>query len=344
MRPFIHVVLALAAVSGASAWAQPAAPSVKGSGATTVTRLYNAWSDTFAAHSGVDVQYTGTGSGEGVRAVGAREVAFGASDEPVPAQQLKAQGLVQLPTVVLGLTPVVNLPKIGPGQLRLDGPALSDLFLGRIKTWNDPRLAALNPQLSLPALPVVRVVSSSASGSSAAFTHYLAQLAAEWQALAGARPKWPGEVKSAAGTDAIVQAIQTTPGAIGVISYDRMRRADMTPVLLKNAHGQFVSPSSESMLAAVKNSGVRDNLSVSLINAKGEGSWPLTTLTYVVLDASAKSPATIDAMRFFSWALRDGDKTVRAVGFLPLPPNVQAAAFATLSAIRTPQGASVKLQ
>ena len=334
-----------AAMSGA--WAQAGAQAatgitVKGAGATSVSRIYAAWIDGFVAQrSGVNIQYTGTGSGEGVRAVTAHEVAFGASDERLTADSLAKRKLVQVLAVVLGIAPVVNLPGVAAGALRLDSAALANIFLGRIKQWNDPVLVALNPQIKLPALPITRVVSAQASGTTGAFTQFLALSSPEWKPLAGLSPKWPGEVASAAGSDAVVERLRATSGAIAFVGYDRAHRAGLSTVSLKNAAGRFVAISPASQQAAVNSSGVRDNLNASLLNAPGPHSWPLTTLTYLLLDSSptaAAAPAISLAAQMIYWGLTNGDPIVRSNGYVPLPPNVQAVAFASLASLRGPGG------
>ena len=214
------LALALMGAVAPHALAQaPAGTAVKGTGATSVSRIYAAWIEGFSAaqRGGVKVQYAGMGSGEGVRAITAREVAFGASDERLSAQELATRKLVQVPAVVLGIAPVVNLPGVATGALRLDSVVLAGIFLGQIKQGNDPAVAALNPQIKLPALPIRRVVSAQASGTTASFTHFLALSSPEWKALAGLSPKWPGEVMAAPGSDAVVEKLRTVPGAIGFV-------------------------------------------------------------------------------------------------------------------------------
>ena len=338
------LALALMGAVAPHALAQaPAGTAVKGTGATSVSRIYAAWIEGFSAaqRGGVKVQYAGMGSGEGVRAITAREVAFGASDERLSAQELATRKLVQVPAVVLGIAPVVNLPGVATGALRLDSVVLAGIFLGQIKQGNDPAVAALNPQIKLPALPIRRVVSAQASGTTASFTHFLALSSPEWKALAGLSPKWPGEVMAAPGSDAVVEKLRTVPGAIGFVGYDRVHRAGLSTVSLKNAAGRFVSISPISQQAAVNSSGVRDNLNASLLNAPGPDSWPLTTLTYLLLDATptaASAAATSVAAQLIHWGLINGDPIVRSNGYVPLPPNVQAVAFASLASLRGPGG------
>ena len=334
---------AFAQAKAGSGNAASGAPTIKGAGATSVSRIYAAWIEGFSAskQGSATVQYAGTGSGEGVRAITAREVAFGASDERLSPQELAKRKLVQVPAVVLGIAPVVNLPGVGVGELRLDSAVLADIFLGRIKQWNDPAVVALNPRIQLPALPIRRVVSAQASGTTAAFTSFLALSSPDWKPLAGLSPRWPGEVVAAPGSDAVVDSLRKLPGAIGFVGYDRVRSAGLNPVSLKNADGRFVSISSISQQAAVNRSGLRDNLNASLLNAPGPDSWPLTTLSYLLLDAAptaASAAATSLAAQLIHWGLVNGDANVRNNGYVPLPPNVQAVAFASLASVRGPGG------
>lgn len=341
----LFFVTLMASTASAQSKLDSALPAIKGTGASSMAALYSAWAQDYSKGSPISLTYSGTSSGEGIRAIKANEVVFGATDDPLPPEELKNWSIIQIPMVVLGIVPVVNLPKMDANKLHLDENTLSEIFLNRIKNWNDPRIAALNPRLALPSLPITRVVSSAASGTMGTFTQYLSLVNQEWKPLAGLQPRWPGQVVLAKGTDAMVASIQSNPGAIGIVSYDRVQTKELSSVILRNANGQFVSANPESLLAAVKHSGVKTNLNATLLNVKGEGAWPLTTLTYVLMKHSADaSGMTHEAVKFFSWALRQGDSEIMKAGFIPLPSNVQTSAFSTLMRIKSANGERPALQ
>ncbi|RRD58731.1 phosphate ABC transporter substrate-binding protein PstS [Comamonadaceae bacterium OH2545_COT-014] len=334
---------ALAIAGAGMAWG-PAVLSqakalLKGAGASLPALIYEQWALAYARETGAQLQYQASGSGEGVRQAVARSVHFGATDTPLAAKALADAKLVQFPTVVGGIVPVVNLPGVASGALRLDGPVLADLFTGRITHWNDVRIAALNPQLRLPALPVVRVVRADASGSTATFTRYLGLFSEEWRSKAGSSPGWNGTVAAARSTIGVVEAVQGQPGAVGYVPFDRVQKGALTAVALKNEAGQFVQPSELSIRDATQAANLQQNLTASLLNTRGAQAWPITELTYVLVSANpAKASDLAPTLEFFAWALQKGDAIVRQTGFVALPARVQAAAFKVLLGVRDAQG------
>ena len=343
MRPCTGVLAA--ALLGAASSAALAQTVIRGAGATFPAQIYEQWGQTYQREKGPSLQYQATGSGDGVKQALARSADFGATDSPMSASELEQAHLIQFPTVVGAIAPSVNLPGIGPGQLRLDGATLGALFAGDITQWNDARLARLNPQLYLPALPVVRVVRADSSGSTETFTRYLAAVSPQWKGRSGKTVDWAGKVTAAKGTSGVVQALQAQSGAIAYVAYDRVEKQGLNPVTLQNAAGTFVRPSVDSMRAAVRHAGLADNLHASVLNAPGAASWPLTELTYILMPANpANASQVAPTLSFFTWALLRGDATVRNTGFVALPANVQAAAFKSMMAVRPADGSFVSLQ
>jgi phosphate transport system substrate-binding protein len=249
--------------------------------------------------------------------------------------------LVQIPMLIGGVVPVVQLPLAAP--LQLDGEVLADIFQGRIKSWNDARIAALNPGVALPALPIRRIVRAEKSGTTEGFSRYLAGASAAFKAEVGIGqlPTWPGEPLKAEGNDGMAQALRTTPGAIAYVSYDRVLRDKLTAVKLRNAAGRFVLPSEQGFRAAILESDVHrqgDDLA-TLLNRLGPDSWPITLASFVLVDAEPATPAKASGvLRFLYWCFMHGDDLTRGTGFAPLPISVQSRLAARFTQVRPKDG------
>lgn len=336
MNTKILAQFALIAASLAYASATFAQKEIRGSGATFPSIIYSTWAFGYSKDKGVAVKYASTGSGEGIRSMSAREVDFGATDVPLSEQELQKAGLIQFPTVAGGIVPVVNLPGASGKSLKLTGAVLADIFSGKIKVWNDARIAALNDGLQLPALKITRVVREDSSGTTEAFTTYLAASSPEWVGSVGRKVTWGGNAVAVKGTDAIAETVKSTSGAIGYVSFDRVAKFGLNPIALRNKTGKFVSVSENSIAAAVRGSGLRTDLRASLIDVNSPDAWPLVDATYILVDASPK--AAVDASRtlkFFYWAFLKGDDIVRGTGFAPLPAEVQARVVRLLGDVKS---------
>lgn len=324
------------------------AQAVQGQGATFPSKVYETWARAFEKAGGLAVSYKGTGSGDGIKQIAARKVDFGGTDAPLPPAELAKQRLVQIPMLVGGVVPVVNLPGAG-GSVQLDGPVLADLYLGRIKVWSDGRIAALNPGLTLPALPVKRIVRAEKSGTTDGFTRYLAGVSAAFKADVGAgqAPTWPGEVLRADGNDGMVQTLRATPGAIAYVSYDRVLRDKLAAVKLRNAAGRFVLPSERGFSAAVLESDMHragDDLA-TLLDRPGNDAWPITLTSFVLVDAEPETGAkALGALKFLYWCFMHGDQLTRGTGFAPLPVNVQSKLAARFTQVKPRDGVSPAYQ
>ncbi len=340
MPVFQRLTLAFAAplLLSAAAIAQP----VQGQGATFPSKVYETWAKAFAKAGGSTVGYKGTGSGDGIKQITARKVDFGGTDAPLPPAELAKQHLVQIPMLVGGVVPVVNLPGLG-APLQLDGEVLADIFMGRAKAWNDPRIAALNPGVGLPALPIKRVVRAEKSGTSEGFSRYLAGASAAFKADVGISqaPVWPGEPVKAEGTDGMVQALRAAPGSIAYVSFDRVLRDKLSSVKLRNAAGRFVLPSELGFRAAILESDMHrqgDDLA-TLLDRPGNETWPITLTSFVLVDAEPATSAKVaPTLKYLYWCFMHGDDLTRGSGFAPLPVSVQSRLAARFTQVRPKDG------
>lgn len=340
MPVFQRLILALVSSLwlAAAATAQP----VQGQGATFPSKVYDTWARAFDKAGGGSVAYKGTGSGDGIKQITARKVDFAGTDTPLPAAELARDKLVQIPMLVGGIVPVVNLPGLG-APLQLSGDVLADIFMGRVKTWNDARIAALNPGVALPALPVKRIVRAEKSGTTDGFTRYLAGASPAFKAEVGSgqAPAWPGEPLKAEGNDGMVQALRATPGGIAYVSYDRVLRDKLASVKLRNAAGRFVAPSERGFSTAVLESDMHrqgDDLA-TLLDRPGPEAWPITLTSFVLVDAEPPTGAkALGALKFLYWCFMHGDDLTRGTGFAPLPISVQSRLAARFTQIKPKDG------
>ncbi|MGL4575997.1 MAG: phosphate ABC transporter substrate-binding protein PstS [Burkholderiaceae bacterium] len=327
-------------------WAQKT--DIKGAGASFPSTVYTTWAFAYSKEAKTTVSYAASGSGEGIKRISSREVDFGATDNPLTTEDLKKNGLMQFPTLVGGIVPVVNLRGIAPGKLKLTGAVLADIYEGKINSWRDPKIVALNPALDLPARDIIRIVREDASGSTASFTDYLSKASQPWARKAGSATllKWPAPVVAAKGTDGVMKTMQETAGAIAYVSFDRVMKNNLTYALLQNRNGQFVAPSEASFQAAVKasdlgRSGVEN---ASLIDLAGQDVWPITDTTYVLVESAPKTASKSQAvLKFFYWAFLKGDEIIAGTGFAALPVDVQARVVRRLAEVRSENGDPINL-
>ncbi|MDT8998881.1 phosphate ABC transporter substrate-binding protein PstS [Paucibacter sp. APW11] len=332
---------ALSALLPLSAQAQDSAP-VNGTGASFPSLVYQSWAQQYEKQFGIPVNYKPTGSGDGVKKIVARAVDFGASDTPLSDADLERHHLIQLPMLVGGIVPVYRLPGIN-AELKLTGELLADMFRGQVKSWNDARIAALNPGVALPALPIKRVVRADKSGSTDALSRYLAQVSEAFKAEVGAGqlPKWPAGAIAAEGNDGMVKALSETPGGLAYVSYDRVRLHKLSAVQLPSGSGSYVSASEQAFRAAISASRIvqADDDRASLINLPTPTAWPITTTSFVLLDTQPSSAQRGESgLRFVYWAFQSGDRLLRNSGFAPLPAQLQAKLVARFRQVRPQDG------
>jgi len=316
-------VLALAAglLSASAVFAQ----DVTGAGATFPAPIYAKWADAYHKATGVKMNYQSVGSGAGLNQIRAKTVDFGASDMPLNDEALAKDGLVQFPTVIGGVVPVVNIKGIAPGQIRLSGEALGDIYLGKITKWNDAALTALNPGVPLPDAPIAVVRRADGSGTSFIFTNYLSKVNAEWKAKVGegTAVNWPTGA-GGKGNEGVAAFVQRLPNSIGYVEYAYVKQNKMTYTLLKNAAGEFVAPDDANFKAAAAGADWAKSFYQILTAQPGKDAWPLTGATFILMHKSQDKPATASAaLKFFEWAYVSGDAMAAELEYVALPANVK---------------------
>ncbi len=303
-----------------------AAATINGAGATFPYPIYAKWADAYKVTTGVNMNYQSIGSGGGIKQIKAKTVDFGASDKPLSVQELEQGGLVQFPAVMGGVVPVVNLETVKPGELRLDGQTLSNIYLGKITQWNDPAIAKLNPTLKLPQEKISVVSRSDGSGTTYIFTHYLSTVSAEFKDKIGNNTsvQWPSGV-GGKGNEGVASYVQQLKGSIGYVEYAYALQNKMTYALLQNKAGKFVKPDINSFQAAAANANWANTpgFSLMLTDQPGEKSWPITGATFILIHKNQEKPETArEVLKFFEWAYRNGDKMATELDYVPMPDNV----------------------
>lgn len=299
------------------------AADISGAGSSFVYPVLSKWSADYAEKTGNQLNYQSVGSGAGVAQIKAGTVDFGASDAPVPAADLASFGLGQFPLVVGGIVPVVNIAGVQASQLKLDGAALADIFLGKINRWNDARIAALNPSLTLPDLKITVVHRSDGSGTSFNFTNYLSKVSPEWAAKVkfGTAVEWPSGV-GGKGNEGVSQYVRQIKGSIGYVEYAYAVKNKIAWVDLKNSSGNFITPSADAFAAAAATADWASAKDFNLImtDAPGSSAWPITATTWVIMYKRPKNAANAKAaFEFFKWALENGQPQASALDYVPLP-------------------------
>jgi phosphate transport system substrate-binding protein len=320
-RFFPGVALALALC--ANTWAQNS--EVTGAGASFPAPLYAKWAADYHRATGNRINYQSIGSSAGLKQIEAKTVDFGASDAPLKDEALKSKGLAQFPTVIGGIVPVINLEGIAPGQLKLNGALLGDIFLGKITVWNDPAIAALNPQLKLPATAIAVVRRADGSGTSFGFTHYLSEVHPGWKSAVGegTTVNWPVGL-GGKGNEGVAAFVSRLSGAIGYVEYAYVKQNRMNYVQLQNREGQFVSPSEVSFRAAAAGANWEKSFYQILTNQPGAKAWPITSATFILIRRESDKPAqNAAALAFFAWAYKNGDRLATDLDYVPMPPSVK---------------------
>ncbi len=299
------------------------ATDITGAGSSFVYPVMSRWSAAFAEKTGNHLNYQSVGSGAGIAQIKEGTIDFGASDAPMKAQDLQQFGLGQFPIVVGGIVPVVNIGGVSAGQMKLDGSTLGDIFLGRIKNWNDPKIAALNAGVALPAGKITVVHRSDGSGTSFNFTNYLSKVNPEWASNIkfGTAVEWPTGV-GGKGNEGVAQYVKQIKGSIGYVEYAYAVKNKLSWVNLKNATGNVVAPTAGSFAAAAATADWANSKDFNLImtNAPGAQAWPITATTWMIMYKSPKNPANSKAaFEFFKFALEHGQQDASALDYVPLP-------------------------
>jgi phosphate transport system substrate-binding protein len=315
------------------------AQQVTGAGSTFVYPVLSAWAADYQKQSGARINYQSIGSGAGISQVKAGTVEFGATDQPLASDELAKSNLAQFPIVIGGIVAVVNLPGLNPGQLKLTGPLLADIYAGKVRSWSDPAIVKINPGVKLPGANIAVVHRSDGSGTSFNFTHYLSQVSPSWKSGPGEGKtvSWPTGV-GGKGNEGVAGYVKQIPNSIGYVEYAYVVQSGMNYAALQNAAGAFVSPSAETFSNAAETAdwaGAQD-FNLVMTNASGPNAYPITATTFVLMPRQPKDKAKSDAaLSFFRYALGQGQPQAQKLDYVPLPD-------ALVKQIETYIGASIK--
>ncbi len=310
--------LAFAALAGSAA-------DITGAGATFPYPMYAKWAEAYKKETNVGLNYQSIGSSGGIRQIRAKTVTFGASDAPVPGADLDKDGMVQFPAIIGGTVPVVNLAGFKPGELRITGPVLADVYMGKITKWNDAHLVALNPGKALPDQAITVVHRADGSGTTYNFTDYLSAVSKEWADKVGknAAVKWPAESSvGGKGNEGVAANVTRVKGAIGYVEYAYVKKNGMTFLQMQNADGKYVGPDDLTFASAAAGADWFSvpGMGVSMVNAKGASSWPISTASFILMyKEPSDKEASKDVIKFFEWAFKNGKKMAEDMDYVALP-------------------------
>jgi phosphate transport system substrate-binding protein len=305
---------------------QAHAADITGAGATFPYPIYAKWADAYKKQTGIGMNYQSIGSGGGIAQIKAKTVDFGASDMPLKPEDLAAAGLMQFPAIIGGVVPVVNLEGIAPGALRFTGPVLADIYLGKIKTWNDKAIQDLNPSIKLPAEPITVVRRSDGSGTSFIFTDYLSKMSPEWKTKVGAATAvaWPEGV-GGKGNEGVAAYVQRIKGSIGYVEYAYAKKNKMITAAVQNKDGQFVQPDDDTFAAAAAFADWKTapGFYQILTDQPGKTSWPITGASFILMHTKQDKPQNAtDVLKFFEWAYKNGKAMATELDYVPMPDAV----------------------
>ncbi|MDQ0392443.1 phosphate ABC transporter substrate-binding protein PstS [Labrys monachus] len=322
------------------------AADITGAGGTFPAPVYNAWASEYKAKTGNAVNYQAIGSGGGQTQITNRTVDFGASDAPMAPEKLVSAKILQFPTVVGAIVPIVNLDGISSDQLQLDGDLIAQIYLGKITKWNDPAIAALNKGVTLPDLDIAPVYRSDGSGTTFVFTSYLAGVSPDWKSNVGAATSVQWAAGSGAkGNDGVAASVKNTKGAIGYVEYAYAAENHLTTTELKNKAGKVLKPSLETFKAAAAKADWKNakDFAVSMVNVDGDNSWPIVSTTFILLPKDPKDAAKSAAvMKFFEWAYKDGAPAAEKLHYITLPKEVVTSIHSAWKAeVKGPDGKPV---
>jgi phosphate transport system substrate-binding protein len=305
------------------------ATDINGAGSTAAAPLYLKWDAAYNKKTGNKLAYELIGSSAGIKKIKENATDFGASDAPMSAADLKKSNLLDFPTVISGVVPVINLPGIKDGELRLTAEALVGIYLGKIEKWNDAVITRENPKLTLPNLRIVPLARADGSGTTFTLTDYFSAVNPEWKQQYGRNFSitWQASIKALKGTSELVAALKKTPGAIGYAESAYAIENNLNYAQMKNRDGQFVRPDANSFSSALANSSWKTtgNFEEMLTDKPGSGSWPITGATYIYVPRVTSQPERTKAViQFFTWAFLEGDTIANSLDYVRLPDNVQA--------------------
>ena len=319
---------AAAGIAVALSVSAASAADIAGAGATFPAPIYAKWAEAYKAKAGVGLNYQSIGSGGGIKQIEAKTVAFGASDKPLDTKELDKFGLLQFPTVMGGIVPVVNIAGVKPGDLVLDGPTLANIYQGKITKWDDPAIAKLNPNAKLPSAAIAVVHRSDGSGTTFNFTYYLAQVSPDWKDNVGVNTavEWPTGL-GAKGNEGVAATVQQTANSIGYVEYFYAAQNKLTYTGMVNKDGKAVQPSAAAFADAAVHADWKGTpgYGVILANEPGPQTWPMTAATFILVYKKPADPAaTAEVLKFFDWAYANGGKIAQDMIFIPMPDAVVA--------------------
>jgi phosphate transport system substrate-binding protein len=298
---------------------------LNGAGATFPYPVYSAWADAYNKVTGIKLNYQSIGSGGGIKQITERTVDFGASDKPLKPEELAKSDLLQFPAVIGGVVPVINIPDIKAGELKLDGATLAKIYLGEIKNWNDSKIKQLNPTLNLPDSEITVVHRSDGSGTTAIFTDYLCKVSPAWERIVGTGTSvsWPTGI-GGKGNEGVANYTQRTAHSIGYVEFAYAKQNNLAYVLLKNKAGNFVEPSFGTFedAAATASFDPQKDFYLWLNNAPGKNAWPIAGATFILL-AKEKTDSNKKVVKFFEWAFDNGDEKAEELIYVPLPKSLK---------------------
>ena len=315
-----------AGVAGALFAIAAQAADITGAGSTFAAPIYTKWADAYQKSGGGKVNYQGIGSSGGVKQIVAKTVDFAGSDAPLKDEELAKEGLFQFPTVVGGVVPVINVPGVKAGEVTLSGQVLGDIYLGKIKKWNDPAIAALNPKVKLPDTDIAVVRRADGSGTSFIWTNYLSKVNTEWKSKVGegSTVNWPTGT-GGKGNDGVAAFVQRLPGAIGYVEWAYAKQNKMTYVGMKNSAGTVVEPKTDTFKAAAAGADWSKSFYQILTNEPGQNAWPIVGATFVLLHATQEKPQQgTETLKFFDWAFKNGGQAASDLDYISLPDSVVA--------------------
>ncbi len=302
------------------------AADITGAGATFPYPLYAKWAEAYKNQTGIGLNYQSIGSGGGINQIKAGTVDFGASDMPLEPEELEKAGLVQFPTVIGGVIPVVNLEGVKPGEIKLSGEVLADIYLGKITKWNNPEIAKLNKGLKLPDKDISVVHRSDGSGTTFIFSNYLSKVSPKWKEAVGSgvSVSWPAGV-GGKGNEGVASYVQRISGSIGYVEYAYVLQNNMTYTMMQNREGQFVKPEAKNFQAAAAGADWAHSKGFYMIltDEPGNDTWPISGATFILMHKTQKDPETAKrVLDFFTWAYQNGSKLADELSYIPMPTSV----------------------
>jgi phosphate transport system substrate-binding protein len=304
------------------------AADITGAGASFPYPIYVKWAEAYKAATGNGLNYQSIGSSGGIRQIKAKTVTFGATDAPVAGDELTKDGMIQFPAIIGGTVPVLNIDGIKPGELRISGPVLADMFTGAITKWNDAKIAALNPGKKLPDLEITVVHRADGSGTTFNFTDYLSAVSKDFNDKVGkgASVKWPAATSvGGKGNEGVAANVTRIKGSIGYVEYAYVKKNNMIFMQMLNADGKYVAPDDKTFASAAAGADWFSvpGMGISMVNAKGADSWPISTASFILMyKEPTDKAASAEALKFFDWSFKNGKKMAEDLDYVPLPDKL----------------------